>query len=108
MAAVKYRVYSSLNRDGPWTLANQTLLDDNPLGNSFNITGLNTNVDYFIRVIGGIIDITGAFIPQIGQTIGPNNDPALGLDSAINIIHSKTFAAKTNTDDILSMEFTVT
>lgn len=104
---VKYRVYYSLSSEGPWTLANETLIDNTSGGNSYEITGLQDNTLYYFRVVGGTLDEDNVFVPLVGQDIGPLSDPALGLDSLKGIVSAMTFTPKANSDDILGLGFTV-
>lgn len=103
---ILYNVYYSLSAEGPWNVANTSLLSDNSDGNIFTITGLSNGVVYYFFVVGGRLDSEGIWIPSAGQPIGPNSSPAIGIINP-NIKASKTFSPTTNTTSSIGNSFVV-
>ena len=87
---VYFNIYYSKKSDGPWTQANSSLISNDPSGNSYEITGLQTEVEYFIMIIGGELDNTGVFVAQCGQSVGPF-DYGVNDFYNMNIVRVKTF-----------------
>lgn len=87
---VYFNIYYSKKSEGPWTKANSSLVSNNPSGNSYEITGLQTGVEYYIMIIGGELDNIGVFVSQCGQPIGPF-DYGVNDFYNTNIVRAKTF-----------------
>lgn len=105
---IKYQIFYATTANGPWTLVNDTLIDDNPSGNDFTITGLKPNTEYFVSVVGGVEE-DGDFFPLITQPIGLNPAEA----GNIQVVETTRYAVITSgtqgdADDSLDHEFTVT
>lgn len=105
---IKYRVYFATTANGPWTLVNDTLIDDVPSGNSHTITGLNANTKYFVTVVGGVEE-DGDFFPLITQPIGVSPIEAGDVHSVETTVFSEvTSGSQTETEADLDHEFTIT
>jgi hypothetical protein len=91
---VVYNLYTSVNQN-TWSLANAVPIVYNSSGNNYTITGLQLGVEYYVAIIGGILDPdTSAFVPY--APLQAISDKAVGsaaigagIDPQIKI---KTFA----------------
>lgn len=104
--SVKFNVYYSTSSDGPWTLSNSSLLNNNTLGNSYTITGLNEGVLYYIIVVGGKLNEQGVWVPLSGQSLGPLPNPAKEIANP-NMISARTYSSRINNSSSLNMSFGV-
>jgi hypothetical protein len=89
-ADVYFNIYYSKKSDGPWTKANSSLINNDSSGNSYEITGLQTEVEYYVMIIGGELDNTGVFVAQCGQSVGPF-DYGINDFYNMNIVRARTF-----------------
>jgi len=80
---IKYNIYYALTSDGPWTLANDSPLDHVPSGNSYTVSGLSLNTDYYISIIGGIVNDDDDFVPYVPQFVGPLNQEVATIGSSV-------------------------
>lgn len=103
---IKYNVYHAQSPQGPWTKANDTLISDVTSGNNYTITGLVSGVLYYVVVVGGRINEDGDWVPLSGQSIGPEQVPAIDIANP-NIISVRTFTPRTNQTTSLAMKFEV-
>ena len=104
---IKYQVYYSTLSSGPWTLVNSELIDHSPDGNSINIPDLQQNVNYYILIVGGVIE-GSEFVPLISQSIGPQKLGAMGIDkNSVIPLQVKYKIPKRTTYGILGHTFTV-
>lgn len=79
MEATKFNIYYSISIDGPWTLDNPEPLDHVPTGNAYLLTSLRPGIQYYIAIVGGILNDDDEFMPLISQAIGPNASGAGGV-----------------------------
>lgn len=67
---IKFNVYYATSASGPWTQANELLIDYDSTGHySFSVYNLVAGTKYFFRVVGGRWK-SNAFIPLFDQVIG--------------------------------------
>ena len=104
----KFNVYYSLFPVGPWTLANVTPVDRVDGLQSFTVSGLNTNTQYFLSIIGGELDSGGGFLPFISQPIGPVPEGAGDVTIVPGSpLIATTFSPNIVADDALGQQFEV-
>jgi hypothetical protein len=87
---VSYNVYYSLDGDY-WVKSNGSVLPDAAGGNTYTITGLETNVLYYVAVVGGKT-INGTWRELSGQSVGPFDIGIKEVDNP-NIVIARTFEA---------------
>lgn len=85
-STVKYNIYSSKSKEGPWTLHNHIPLDNDPNGNSWTLDGLSNGGLYYIMVVGGTINDVGVFVPNCGQPITSNNESGSDINNPHMVI----------------------
>ena len=104
----KFNVYYATTPTGPWTLANTTPIDRIDGGNSYTVTGLQSDTLYYFKVVPGTVDEDDNFIPHISQPIGPVPEGAGDVTTRPGIpIAARTFSPKKVSSDSLSMQFEV-
>lgn len=106
---IKYQVYYALSKNGPWFLANEgTEVDHIENGlMEYTITGLGSNVVYWIAVVGGK-EVNGKFLPLLTQSIGPKKVGTQAVGEVISAqFKVKTFAPTVNEESILTNQFEV-
>lgn len=87
--SIKYNVYYATTANGPWTLANDTPIDHDQNGMEYTISGLARGTKYYLRTIGGVVE-DEEFIPYVSQPLGPNAEPAAGVEApGVNYLVAK-------------------
>jgi hypothetical protein len=100
-----YNIYYGTNQNGPWTLANPSPLLDIPV-NTYTITGLIGDSQYYFFVVGGMLDEHGNWYPISGQPIGPTASPSTGITNPFTYT-ALTFFPTTSTFGSFGNTFTV-
>jgi hypothetical protein len=106
---LKFNVYYSTNKEGPWVLANPIPIDYDPSGyHTFAITGLLQDTLYYVTVVGGQVH-NGTFYPLLTQHIGPVAQGAgsIGGVKILDLKSARTFSPHINTSDALGHQFAV-
>jgi hypothetical protein len=108
MSTTKYNVYYGTNPLGPWTLANVTPLDHEDIGNSYTVSGLYPGVQYYVTVVGGVLDEDDTFIPLVNQFIGPTNRDASTINGIpVPYLTSRTRAVVYDANSSLDHLFSI-
>jgi len=109
VSSIKYNVYYSTQKDGPWVLGNPTPIDHSQEGNSYTLSSLQKGTTYYIRVVGGYLNTEDEFVPLITQPVGPQTLPAQGI-SAVKTTASiivKEYLVRIISDSIFEHQFEV-
>lgn len=103
--STKFNIYYATTPEGPWTLANEEPIDRDPDGNSFTISGLVSETQYYFQIVGGVVE-DEEFVPLISQPIGPKREGAGDFNVFTpQLLSSKTFSPKIDDVDSLSHNF---
>jgi hypothetical protein len=106
---IKYRIYYAQTSSGPWFLANEGSEVDHVSDDtmSYTITGLGSNVVYWVAIIGGYLQ-DGEFLPLLSQSIGPKRVGTQGAGEIISAqFKARTFAPHVRQEETLSHTFEV-
>lgn len=104
---IKFNVYYSTSREGPWILANTTPIDHIPEGNQYTVTGLKIDVTYYFLIVGGYIE-DGVLVPLVSQHIGPDGAAAAAFGTITKpIAFSKPFAPHIEAETSLGHRFNI-
>jgi len=108
MSTVKFNFYYSTTANGPWTLYNSTPLDREDSLQTYTISGLNSNTQYYVAVVGGVLDDSGDFLSLIHQPIGDSIQGASDINIRPNQIFTTiTSAPRINNEGSLLHQFEV-
>lgn len=106
--STKFNIYYSTSANGPWRLANEEPIDRLEDGNEFTITGLQENSQYFVTIVGGVVE-DDEFLPYLDQELGPEASKA--GDFIVVSSHPRykvrTFTPRRNGESSLEHTFTV-